>query len=77
MSKRFLIDLAERTVSTWAETFIGLVLVGAADLSTPVTRMATLEKAAIAAVPSALAVLKAGLAKLRGNGDSASMAASV
>lgn len=77
ITRRFIVDLAERTVSTYVEVFIGLLLASGLDLSGPVTRMAIVEKAAVAAVPSALAVLKAGVAKLRGNGDSASIAASV
>lgn len=76
-SKRYLTDLAERTLATFGETFLGLVIVGWSDVSTPVNRMAVVEKAAIAAVPAALAVLKAGVAKLRGNGDSASIAVNV
>lgn len=77
VTKRFIIDLAERTGATYAETFAGLIIASGLDVSGPVTRMAIVEKAAVAAIPSALAVLKAGLAKLRGNGDSASMATSV
>lgn len=76
-TSRYLVDLFERTVSTYVEVFIGLLLASWADLSAPVTRMAIIEKAAVAAVPSALTVVKAGIAKLRGNGDSASIAASV
>lgn len=77
VTKRFIVDLVERTVSTFAETFVGLLIASGLDVSGPVTRMAIVEKAAVAAIPSALAVLKGALAKLNGNGDSASIATSV
>lgn len=77
ITKRFIVDLVERTASTYIEVFTGLLLASWADLSGPVTRMAIVEKAAVAAVPSALTVVKGALAKLRGNGDSASIAAGV
>lgn len=73
MSKRFVVDLAERTVSTGAEVFVTLLLASWADLSAPVTRMALLEKAGLAAGAAALAVLKGGLAKLRGDSQSAAV----
>lgn len=77
ITQRFIVDLIERTGATYIETFIGLLIASGLDVSGPVTRMAIVEKAAVAAVPSALAVVKAGLAKLRGNGDSASLATNV
>lgn len=77
VTKRFIVDLVERTVSTYVEVFLGLVLASGLDVSGPVTRMAIVEKAAVAALPAALTVVKSGLAKLRGNGDSASIASSV
>ena len=70
--KDFFIDLLERTVATYVETFLGLLI--ASGLGTPADRMALLEKAAIAAIPAALAVAKAGLAKFKGNPNSASLA---
>ena len=70
--KDFLIDLLERTIATYAEAFLGLLI--ASGLGTPADRMALLEKAAIAAIPAALAVAKAGLAKFRGDPNSASLA---
>lgn len=73
MSKKFIVDLLERTVSTYFEVFIGLLLASWADLSGPVTRMAIIEKAAVAAVPSALTVVKSALAKLKGDSDSAAV----
>ena len=68
--KDFVIDLLERTVATYIEVFFGLLI--ASGLGTPADRMAIVEKAAIAAIPAALAVAKAGLAKFRGDPNSAS-----
>ena len=70
--KDFLIDLLERTIATYAEAFLGLLI--ASGLGTPADRMALLEKAAIAAIPAALAVAKAGLAKFKGDPNTASLA---
>ena len=70
--KDFLIDLLERSIATYVETFLGLLI--ASGLGTPADRMALLEKAAIAAIPAALATAKAGLAKFRGDPNSASLA---
>ena len=70
--KDFLIDLLERSIATYVETFLGLLI--ASGLGTPADRMALLEKAAIAAIPAALAVAKAGLAKFKGDPNSASLA---
>lgn len=70
--KNFIVDLIERTIATYAETFLGLLI--ASGLGTPADRMALLEKAAIAAIPAALAVAKAGLAKFKGDPNSASLA---
>lgn len=77
ITKRYIIDLVERTVATYAETFVGLLIASGLDVAAPVTRMAIVEKAAVAALPATLAVVKSGLARLRGNGDSASMAKGV
>lgn len=77
ISKRYIVDLVERTVATYLETFIGLLIASGLDVAAPLTRMAVVEKAAVAALPAALAVVKSGLARLRGNGDSASMAKTV
>lgn len=70
---RYFIDLAERALATYVEALIGLLIAGAVtslDLS-------TVRAAAIAAIPAGLAVLKAGLARFTGNGDSASLAKEV
>ena len=70
--KNFIVDLLERTIATYAEAFLGLLI--ASGLGTPADRMALLEKAAVAAIPAALAVAKAGLAKFRGDPNTASLA---
>lgn len=72
MSK-FVRDFFERVVMTYLEVFVGLLLAGWADLAV-VGAMSTFEKAAVAAVPAALAALKALIAKYRGDPDSASLA---
>jgi hypothetical protein len=52
-------DTAERVGLTYAETFLGLLLLG------PTLDLSTAESAAAAALPAALAVLKAAVAALR------------
>lgn len=69
MSKKFLKDLAERAAATYVESFVGLLLVSwGTDINLDV-----FTSAAIAAVPAALAVLKSGLATLKGDSDSAGL----
>jgi hypothetical protein len=74
MSKRFVRDLAERVSSTYLQAFLGLLLAsgfgvdGVLDLSIAV-------KAAVAAIPAALSVLKGLLARGVGDKESASLAA--
>lgn len=73
MTKRYLRDLAERVGATYLQAFLGLLLAsgfgveGVLDLSTP-------RKAAIAAIPAALSVLKGLLARSVGDKESASLA---
>ena len=69
---RFLVDLIERTAATYVEVFLGLLI--ASGLGTPADRMDLITKAAISAIPAALAVVKGGAAKLRGDPDGASLA---
>lgn len=57
LNKDFLIDLADRTVSTYVQVFIGLEL---SDL-TNLTSVGGTKAAAIAALPAALAVLKVAI----------------
>lgn len=66
MSK-FLKDTAERATATYVEVVIGLLLVaGPLDLD-------KIEVALVAAIPAALAVVKAALASRVGAKDSASL----
>lgn len=65
----YLRDLAERTLATYVQAFVGLLVAGwsgALDLG-------TLRAAAVAAIPAALAVVKGGLARLVGDPQSASL----
>lgn len=69
--KKFLIDTAERAVATYVEVFLGLLLVaGPLDLD-------KVEVALVAALPAALAVVKAAIASRYGKKDSASFVAGV
>jgi hypothetical protein len=52
----FLKDVAERTVSTYVQAFLGLELSDMANL----TSIGATKAVAIAALPAALAVIKAG-----------------
>lgn len=73
MTSRFIRDLVERVLSTYAQAFLGLLLAsgfavdGVVDLSLVV-------KAAVAAVPAALSLLKGLLARSVGDKGSASLA---
>lgn len=67
MSKKYLVDLAERVGATYAETFIGLLLLA------HTLGLDALKTAAVAAVPAALAVLKGALAKFLGDKNSAGL----
>ena len=67
-------DTAERTVATYVQTFLGLLVAGWAS---DAVDLALIESAAIAAVPAALAVLKAAIArKVPGTMSPASLAES-
>ncbi len=72
MTSRFVRDLAERTTATYVEVFAGLLLAGWTDVA-DLGVLSVAETAGVAAVPAALAVLKAGLAKSRGDGSNASL----
>ena len=75
MTKKFLIDLAERVVATYVETLIGLLLVGWSDFADLGSFLDFGTSAAVAAAPAALAVLKGGLARLRGDRENPSLVA--
>lgn len=63
-------DTVERTLATYLEAFLGLLLV---DWSGHIN-LSTFQTAVIAAVPAGLAVLKAALSTLKGDPTSASLA---
>ena len=56
-STAFFRDLAERAISTYVQTAIGLLIVSG------VTDLAALQTAAVAAIPAALSVVKSVLAE--------------
>lgn len=66
MSK-FLKDLFERTISTYIQVFLGLLLAGASDT----LDVSTLKAAAVSAIPAALAVIKGLVGQKFGEADSA------
>ena len=67
-------DTIERTVATYVQGFLGLVIAGWAS---DAVDLAMIESAAIAAVPAALAVVKAAIArKVPGTMSPASLAES-
>lgn len=77
--RKLWIDLLERAVSTYLESFFGLLI--AANVFTGATAgkatglLTVLEAAAVSALPAGLAVIKGGLASLIGNGDAAALPA--
>ncbi|MER5355708.1 hypothetical protein ABT093_35965 [Kitasatospora sp. NPDC002551] len=64
---RFAIDLAERTAATYAESVIGLLLVGG------ITGLSSLQAAAVAGIPAGLTVIKGALGKFLGHPETASL----
>lgn len=65
---RFLYDVAERTMLTYVETFLGLLLAsGATDL----VDLSAAKAAAVAALPAALTVVKSAVGTLLGRAGSA------
>lgn len=59
-NKLWVRDTVERTAATWAQTFLGLLIAG---WTTDAIDLAVVQSAAIAAIPAALAVLKAAIAR--------------
>lgn len=57
MNKTFFYDLAERAISTYIQTLIGLLIVSG------VTDFTAVKAAAIASIPAALSVVKSVLAE--------------
>jgi hypothetical protein len=68
-SPKLLTDIAERTVLTYVEAFLGLLLAGA---TTNLVTLTALESAAIAAIPAGLAVVKGAVGSLLGRPGTAS-----
>jgi len=77
MSRKWMVDTLERTVSTFLQAFIGgLSAPGVMDLlpgKPPNIDLSGIQSAALAGVVAALAVVKAALAKLTGDRQSASL----
>jgi di/tricarboxylate transporter len=63
-------DIAERTVATYLQALIGLLL--AANWVDGIN-LSFVQSAAVAAIPAALAVVKGALAQFVGNPDTASL----
>ena len=57
---KFIVDLAERTVATYLEAFLGLLLAGS------VVDLPAAKAAAVAAIPAGLAVVKGALSGFLG-----------
>ncbi|MDX3749630.1 hypothetical protein [Streptomyces sp. AK08-02] len=66
---KLLADIAERTVLTYVEAFLGLLL---ATGTTDIVNLSTLESAAIAAIPAGLAVVKGAVGTILGRTGTAS-----
>lgn len=74
MTQRFLRDLAERVGATYVQAFLGLLLASGFGVDGTV-ELSVVVKAAIAAIPAALSLLKGLLARSVGDRESASLAA--
>ncbi|MFJ8163806.1 holin [Streptomyces sp. NPDC096136] len=64
---RLIADIVERTIATYAATFLGLLLADGFDL----TSLGALRAASIAALPAALSVVKGALGPLVGDSGTA------
>ena len=73
--KKYLLDLAERVLATYFETLVGLLIVDWADFTDISHFLDFGTSAAVAAIPAALAVLKGGLARFRGDRENPSLVA--
>ncbi|MFG2913366.1 holin [Kitasatospora sp. NPDC048298] len=67
--RKFILDLVERTVATYAVAFLGLLLADQFDL----TSIGSLKAAAVAALPAALTVLKSAVGTLVGDPTTAAL----
>lgn len=77
MTKKFAIDLIERAASTFGEVFLTLLLASWASITKLGDVVNVGRAAALGGIAAALAVVKGGLASLKGNSNSASLAKSV
>lgn len=72
---KLLVDTVERAIATWLEVFFGLLIVANVWSETQaggaVAYLSAAQTAAVAAIPGALAVLKAGVSSFLGDRDSA------
>ncbi|MEV0735423.1 hypothetical protein AB0I51_05535 [Streptomyces sp. NPDC050549] len=68
-TRKLLADIAERSVLTYVEAFLALLL---ASGTTDIVNLSTLESAAIAAIPAGLAVAKGAVGSLLGRSGTAS-----
>ncbi|MET8297389.1 holin [Streptomyces sp. NPDC005180] len=64
---RLITDIVERTIATYAATFLGLLLADGFDI----TSLGALKAASIAALPAALSVVKGALGPLVGDSSTA------
>ncbi len=69
---RYLLDLAERTAATYFEALLGLLLASGIGVA-QITDLSFWTKAAVAAIPAGLAVLKGGMAKFVGSANTAAL----
>jgi hypothetical protein len=67
--QKFWLDLTERTIATYAVTFLGLLLADGFDL----TSVSALRAAAVAAIPAGLTVVKSAIASFVGDSGSAAL----
>lgn len=65
--RKFLVDLTERTLGTYAVAFLGLLLADGTDLMSVSAVMA----AAVAALPASLTVVKGAVGSLIGDSSTA------
>lgn len=73
MTKRYIRDLVERVTATYAQAFLGLLIASGFGVD-GVLDLSSLRKAAIAAIPAALSLVKGLLARGVGDQESASLA---
>ncbi len=67
MTKKLLLDIAERTFWTYVQSFIGLLL------ASSVIDITTLKAAGVSAIPAALAVIKGFAASRVGDNTAAAL----